>query len=84
MSPKRVEKGLRGLLRFAVISDGARPMSEGLWPQAQLSHQTKNIKIDTDLSNAAVIDSGYYRAWDLETLTQLRESLVALRGWAPS
>ena len=37
--------------------------------QAKLRHQTKNIEIDTHLSNTTSLDSTNDRAWDLEALT---------------
>ena len=37
--------------------------------QAKLRHQTKNIEIDTDLSDTSSLDSTNDRAWDVEALT---------------
>ena len=39
-----------------------------LGSQAKLRHQTKNIEIDTHLSNTTSLDSTNDRAWDLEAL----------------
>ena len=38
--------------------------------QAKLRHQTKNIEIDTHLSNTTSLDSTNDRAWDLEALAR--------------
>jgi len=39
-------------------------------PKAELSHQTKNIEIDTHLFNATSFDSTDDRTWYLEALTR--------------
>ena len=52
--------------------------------QAELSHQTKNVKVNANLSNTTVLDPCYDRGWDLEALAQLLEFLLVPLGWALS